>query len=400
MTALRLSTLSQWRPTPSNLQSHADHPIPFPSTPTPTIFSAALDLARSAGTVQLSPFPRLTSFLIRQLPYMRRAKAVKDAYIRAAIDACLALMSNETVNHHNRNSNGNNKSNKDGGNNSSNKNDDTVPFIPTTALQSVLLRERTLALKASRPPSYHSQAIYDEFLGLILAAHDTTATTMAWGVKYLTNHPPVQDRLRRDLRAAMPHAVASGQTPSQADLLGINVPYLDAVVWEVLRCRSPIGLILRRALVDTTVLGRRVPKGTDVFFMTDGPGFLTENMEVADEERSPGARKGGRGNSGGWTGMWEDEGIADFKPERWLKVGDDGEEWFDAAAGPAIPFGLGPRGCYGKRLALMQLKFQFALFVWHFYLLKLPDELNGFGVVQNIAREPTQCYVRLAAVDS
>jgi cytochrome P450 len=65
-------------------------------------------------------------------------------------------------------------------------------------------------------------------------------------------------------------------------------------------------------------------------------------------------------------------------------------------AGPTLAFGLGPRGCYGKRFALHGLRIQFAMLVWHFHLLKVPDELNGYDSVQRFAREPTQCYVRLS----
>jgi len=384
ITTTRLHILSRWKPTASDLPFNLDQPFSFPSAPLTPIVSSVLTLAELLGHLQLSPFPRLTSFFMRQLPYIRRAVATKDAYIRGAIDTCL-LMFDETAN------------SKINTNNDNNNN--TTPTPPATALHSVLLRERSLSLKTSRPPSYHSRAIADEFFGFILVGHDTSAATLSWGVKYLADHPAVQDRLRNDLRAAMPLVAQSKQTPKYADMNGTSVPYLDAVVEEVLRVVNPVGLIVRRALVDTTVLGRRVPKGTDLFFMANGPGYLKGNMEVTDEERSPGARKGDAGNNG-LTGTWEDEGIGEFRPERWLKVREDGEEVFDAAAGPSIPFGLGPRGCYGKRFALMALKLQVALIVWHFHLLKVPDELNSYDAVQKVAREPKQCYVRLVDVNS
>jgi hypothetical protein len=47
----------------------------------------------------------------------------------------------------------------------------------------------------------------------------------------------------------------------------------------------------------------------------------------------------------------------------------------------------------------MALKMELALIVWHFYLLKVPDEWNSYDLVQKAAKEPKQCYVRLAAVD-
>jgi cytochrome P450 len=78
------------------------------------------------------------------------------------------------------------------------------------------------------------------------------------------------------------------------------------------------------------------------------------------------------------------------------REGEEGQEVFDGMAGPSLPFGLGPRGCFGKRFALQGLKIQFALIVWHFQLLKVPQELNSYDAVQKFAQEPKQCFVRLA----
>jgi cytochrome P450 len=64
-------------------------------------------------------------------------------------------------------------------------------------------------------------------------------------------------------------------------------------------------------------------------------------------------------------------------------------------AGPTLAFNLGPRGCFGKKFALHELKITFALLVWHFELLKTPEELSSYDSVQRFAREPVQCYVRL-----
>lgn len=103
------------------------------------------------------------------------------------------------------------------------------------------------------------------------------------------------------------------------------------------------------------------------------------------------------------SGLWEDEGIGKFRPERWLKVvkdDDSGEdkEVFDPLAGPTLAFGLGPRGCFGKMLASVSLRMQFALIVWHFELNGTPEGLSSFNAVQKFAREPEMCFVRLGLV--
>ncbi|KAK1834417.1 hypothetical protein QBC39DRAFT_344097 [Podospora conica] len=343
------------------LPSDDNTPVPFPEGELPAIFSAALTLSGSVMTTQLSPVPRPTSWVLRQLPYMKKATAIKDKYIHDKVDESLNFMAaGETT--------------------------------PRTALHSVLLRERDVATKENRKPAYHSRAIADEFFGFMLAGHDTTATTIAWGIKYLADHSAVQTRLRAEMRAALPDAAREKRTPTYAELSKAHVPYLDAVVEEVLRHANTIAFVVREALKDTMVMGRMVPKGTDVFLMANGAGYLKPKISVSDKDRSPGARKS-EGKS--LTGLWDDEDVAEFKPERWLKKGEEGAEVFDPAAGPQLAFGLGPRACFGKKFALFGLKMQFALINWHFDLLEVPEELGGYEAVQKFAQEPTKCFARL-----
>lgn len=371
-TTQRLETLRAWQPTSDDKTSphKTDEPFPFPEdAPVPEVFSAVLTLANSVTDTQLSPAPRLTSWAIRKLPYMRRATAIKDAYIATKTEECIRLI----------------------------EADATQP--PRSALHSVLLRERDVAAKEERAPQYRRRGIADEFFGFMTAGHDTSATSVAWGVKLLADNPGPQARLRAELRAALPDAARERRAPTHAEfvaagLSGHGVPYLDAVVDEVLRHANTIAFVVRRAQVDATVLGRKIPAGTDVFLMANGAGYLEPAMKVRDEERSPGAR---RGEAKALSGAWDDADIGQFKPERWLKVDEDtGAEVYDSMAGPSLAFGLGFRGCFGRKLALQALKLQFAMIVWHFELQKCPQELSGYDAVQRFAREPTQCYVRLA----
>ncbi|KAK1762540.1 hypothetical protein QBC33DRAFT_581676 [Phialemonium atrogriseum] len=332
ITIQRLDAVSRWHP---EIPAGVDHPVPFPDGNIPEVFAAALTLANSVTDTQLSPAPRLTSWVLRKFPYMKRATAIKDKYIRDKIEESVRLI--------------------DGGGDNENR---------QTALHSVLLRERDVAAKEGRQPGYRKRAIADEFFGFMLARHNTSATTVAWGVKLLTDNPAAQDRLRADLAAALP----GGQSGSR----------------EVLRHANTIAFVVRQALRDTTVLGRRIPRDTDVFLMANGPGYLGPNMRVSDETRTPGARR-------------QNGDIAAFRPERWLGHDPDtGDEMFDSMAGPSLAFGLGPRGCFSRRFALQELRIQFALIVWHLNLLKTPPELSRYDSVQRFAREPTQCYVRLS----
>lgn len=370
-TIQRLAMIQQWQPPAAaaadQQPGHEDEPVPFPENANvPEVFSAVLTLANSVTDTQLSPAPRLTSWVLRQLPYMRKATAIKDQYIATKTEECIALI----------------------------QAGDTQP---RSALHSVLLRERDLAAKEGRAPAYRRRGIADEFFGFMTAGHDTSATTVAWGVKLLADHPAAQARLRAALRASMPDAAAAAarRTPTYHELAAAvaHTPFLDAVVEEILRHANTIAFVVRRAQQDTTVLGRRIPKDTDVFLMANGAGYLAPSLPVADEQRSPGAR---RAQGKALTGAWDPADVALFRPERWLqRDADTGSDVFDSMSGPSLAFGLGPRGCFGRRLAVQALKIQFALLVWHFDLRPCPAQLSGYDAIQRFAREPTQCYVRL-----
>ncbi|RWA13733.1 hypothetical protein EKO27_g1376, partial [Xylaria grammica] len=167
ITIQRLEAVLQWKPV---LPSNVDEPVGFPDAEVPQTFSAVLTLANSVTDTQLSPAPVFTSWVLRKFPYMKKATAIKDNYIHNKVEESIALIRSG---------------------------DDE----PRSALHSVLLRERELASKEGRQPDYHKRAISDEFFGFMMAGHDTSATTVAWGVKMLTDHPAAQDKLRAALHA-------------------------------------------------------------------------------------------------------------------------------------------------------------------------------------------------------
>ncbi|KAK8094122.1 hypothetical protein PG997_000807 [Apiospora hydei] len=365
-----------------NMPKDLNEPVEFPEGTIPTIFAAVLTIQDSATITQMSPAPIFASWILRKLPKMKKAIVTKDQYIRDKVANSVELIEKA-------------------------KTTAQEQQQPTSALHSVLQREREVAEKEGRQPDYFKRAIADEFFGFTMAGHDTTATATAWGVKYLTDHPAAQDTLRTALRRALPDALAQQRSPTYQELIKAHVPYLDAVVEEITRHANTIAFVARRAMQDTTVLGQRIPKGTDVLLMANGPGYLEPNMRIDEDKsggdaenavmRSPGARLDG-GKS--LTSLWDDEDIRAFKPERWLKRDpESGTERFDPMAGPNLAFGAGLRGCFGKKLALQALKLQFALFVWNFKLLKTLTELNSYDAVQKFAREPTQCYLRLERAD-
>ncbi len=140
--------------------------------------------------------------------------------------------------------------------------------------------------------------VRDELVTLLLAGHETTATSLAWVFDRLLAHPDVLARLRADLSDA----------------------YLDAVIRETLRVRPIIPLVGRHVAKPFTLGRWTLPKGTRV-----APSiYLAARRADAfpDPER--------------------------FDPERWLGVKPDPSTWF--------PFGGGIRRCIGMAFAQLEMR--------------------------------------------
>jgi cytochrome P450 len=142
---------------------------------------------------------------------------------------------------------------------------------------------------------------------------------------------------------------------------------------------------VRVALVDTVILGYNIPKGTDIFMLHGGPGYHSVGFPIDENRRSRTCKEASR-----QFGSWDLDDVAEFKPERWLK---DGE--FTPTAGPHLAFGLGPRGCFGRRLGYLDMKIILVLLIWNFEFEKCPAELSTYKAVDKMSRHATQCFVRL-----
>lgn len=213
---------------------------------------------------------------------------------------------------------------------------------------------------------------------------------MMWLIKYLTDNQHIQSKLRNILYSSLASAAQDQRFPTFEELRSTRIPYLDAVLEEMLRLNAVT--VNREALCDTEILGHPIPKGTEVFLISNGPGFLTPPMPIDNEKRSESSR------AAKLRDTWEKD-LTVFDPERWLVYKDDGDVEFDGAAGPQLVFGLGPRACWGRRLAHMEMRTIIALLVWRFELLETPPALSSYAGYEGIARVPQMCYVRLRKID-
>jgi cytochrome P450 len=145
----------------------------------------------------------------------------------------------------------------------------------------------------------------DELVSLLLAGHETTATSVAWAIERLVRHP---DKLRRLVE--------------EIDALKDGGPdeYMTAVVNETLRVRPVVPIVARMLQQELEVAGYRLPAGTRVV-----PSIYLTN-------RNP--------------RVYEDP--REFRPERFLTNGPETFSW--------IPFGGGIRRCIGASFALLEMK--------------------------------------------
>lgn len=258
-----------------------------------------------------------------------------------------------------------------------------------SALAYMIKREVNAAAKASRQPVLDSPQMQDELYGYIGAGHETTSTSLQWTFKHLSGHPKIQQKLRLSLRAAYADAEAEHRQPTVQEITKIQVPYLEAVIEESLRLSGPITAVVRQAQVDTTILGHQVPKGIEVLIPLRGPSITEAPFTIDESLRSESSRFHSH-----IRGSWKDDPEA-FIPERWLKY-EGGIVTFDSQAGPFLAFSSGTRGCFGRRLAYLQLKVLLVLLLWNLELASLPEELRSFDAVDGLMTKPAKCYVRIS----
>jgi cytochrome P450 len=161
------------------------------------------------------------------------------------------------------------------------------------------------------------QDLRDELLTLLLAGHETTATTLTWAWWLLDRHPAVADRLREEVAA-----VAGERALTYDDVAAL--PFTTAVVSETLRLRPAAWMIERQVVAPVDLAGFAPPPGTVLLI---SPWLL---------HRDPAS--------------WSDP--LSFVPDRWLNA--DGA-YDDSAPGQPrgawLPFGAGSHVCVGAAFA-------------------------------------------------
>ncbi|KAG1882722.1 cytochrome P450, partial [Suillus subluteus] len=180
------------------------------------------------------------------------------------------------------------------------------------------------------------EEVMAQMKGLLVAGYETTSISLTWALIELSRHPDVQTRLREEL-------LAFGADPTY-DQLKANLPYLDAVVHEILRLHPPVGEFTRLAAADD-VIPLSEPVRTE-------SGEVTDNICIAKGTliTIPGAAINRS------SAIWGPD-AKEFKPDRWLtEDGISGKAKEVQGHRHLLTFVDGPRTCLGKDFAIAEFK--------------------------------------------
>jgi cytochrome P450 len=166
--------------------------------------------------------------------------------------------------------------------------------------------------------------LVSEIMTLVVAGHETTASTLNWTWYLLSQHSDVEKKLSEELGC-----LAGGALPELRDLS--KVTYTRHVIDEAMRLYPPGWLMTRRALKEDQLGDYFVPAGTEIYI---SPYLI---------QRHP--------------ALWEDPDR--FNPDR-FEAGQPGLAM--------LPFSAGPRKCIGEFFARIEMQIHLMTIARHLRL--------------------------------
>jgi cytochrome P450 len=185
--------------------------------------------------------------------------------------------------------------------------------------------------------------LVNEVKTLIVASHETTASTLQWLWYLLSQHRDVEDRLVQELRP-----LGSG-SPTMDGLA--KYPYARHVIDEVMRLYPAGWLVTRRALADDQLADCFVPAGTEVY------------LPIYFIQRHP--------------SLWAEAEV--FEPSR-----HEAERASPLHRLALMPFSAGPRNCIGEHLARAEIQIHLMLVTRRLGLRYAGTEPPGLDVGVNL----------------
>jgi cytochrome P450 len=156
------------------------------------------------------------------------------------------------------------------------------------------------------------EELLDEMFTLLMAGHETTATSLAWVLWHLLRHPAALAKLRDEIARVTGGEVEAEHLP--------RLEYLDAVVKESMRLTPVTTMVVRRLHAPARIGGLDLPAGASV-----GANIYMAHRRAA---------------------AWPDPDR--FDPDRFVGTRQSPYTFF--------PFGGGVRRCLGAAMATYEVK--------------------------------------------
>ncbi|MFK8050766.1 MAG: cytochrome P450 [Halioglobus sp.] len=180
--------------------------------------------------------------------------------------------------------------------------------------------------------------IIDEVMTLIIAGHETSATTLNWAWYLLSQNPGAEEALHAELTEVM-----QGEVPTFEEVGQLS--FTRSIIEETMRLYPPVWLFSRTALADDEFAGFHIPAGTHIFFT---PYYTHRHRD-----------------------HWKDP--ESFEPLRFSAEAVKSRHNF-----AFIPFSAGPRRCIGDYFSIVEMQIHLATMAKKFRMEKadaLPIEL-------------------------
>ncbi|KAL6808086.1 cytochrome P450 [Trichoderma afarasin] len=183
---------------------------------------------------------------------------------------------------------------------------------------------------------------------LIVAGSDTSSTVLATLFFYLTRYREVEQKLFEELRTTFSSLEEICLGPKL-----LSCTYLRACVDEAMRMNPPAGGAMWRevdsngAFIDGDFVSPGFDVGTSMYAIHHNEEYYPESYT--------------------------------YKPERWIESDNNPAKAVQTARNCLNPFSLGPRGCIGRSLALMEIRVALARVVWAFEMKKPEGALGRVG---------------------
>jgi cytochrome P450 len=171
--------------------------------------------------------------------------------------------------------------------------------------------------------------LHDEMLTLLVAGHETSATTLAWTVHHLTRNPEAMARVRAEIDTVV------GTGPVSPEHVG-RLEWLDASIKETLRLTPIIPMVARMLARPARIGGHDLPAGVVVLASI----YLTHRRPE----------------------LWPDPDR--FDPARFIGRRIDPYHYY--------PFGGGTRRCLGMAFASFEMKIVLATILARVDLRRAP----------------------------